>query len=422
MSIWPETYCHTLTECWAVGLPVLGTALGAVGERISADGGGWLIERDADPADILTRLLELKRDRAGVRACRDQVLDWQQRIGRHYDASAMAVSYDLLYREIMERRRCFAAPSELRPSVVLVMEQPGSLAPIRLPLPLANTVDRPVVMRVVAPSFPLGDPGTGPADAVLLPAGAVRPRHVPTLLARCAAARLPVLVEVDEATAALLNTDDPKAEAAWTLVRAGAVVIAGDEQAAALLQAAGVTATRLPLLLDASSWVRPAATSSSEFQVIGFDDDPDLEGLKPVFEDLAALGIARLVTMKTGRALSGKSLLMAFRDQAEACRLAVLPGSSGLSQHWALLCARAGLVVLRGQFPDEPVGETSAGALVLPNAPLAWVRAITDWRWIDTDAIPCDGVACGTHWPRLGRAAKPRCWMHCCGAWLQTIV
>lgn len=378
LSIWPETYCHTLTECWAVGLPVLGVALGAIGERIGADGGGWLIERDAEPAEILARLLELKRDRNGMRARRDQVLDWQQRIGRHYDATAMAVSYDLLYREIMERRRCFGAPAKSRRPVVLVMEQPGSMAPLRLPLPLANTVDRPVLMRMVAPSFPFGDPGAGPADAVLLPAGAVRPRQVPELLARCAAAGLPVVVEVDEATAALLDTGDPKAEAAWTLVRAASGVLAGNGQAAALLQAAGVTATRLPLLLDALSWVRPAATPSPEFRVLAFDDDPDLAALKPAFEDLAALGIARLVTMKSGRASSQESLLAAFRDQAETCRLAVLPGCSGLSEHRALLCARAGLVVLRGQCRGEPVGETAAGALVLSDAPLAWVRAITE--------------------------------------------
>ncbi|HDQ40237.1 MAG TPA: glycosyltransferase [Desulfonatronum sp.] len=42
-SIWPETFCHTLTESWALGIPVLGSDLGAVGERIRKHGGGWVL-------------------------------------------------------------------------------------------------------------------------------------------------------------------------------------------------------------------------------------------------------------------------------------------------------------------------------------------------------------------------------------------
>lgn len=43
-SIWPETYCHTLTESWAAGLPVLASNLGALKERIERAGGGWLLD------------------------------------------------------------------------------------------------------------------------------------------------------------------------------------------------------------------------------------------------------------------------------------------------------------------------------------------------------------------------------------------
>ena len=43
-SIWPETFCHTLTEAWANGIPVLATNLGALKERIETHGGGWLLE------------------------------------------------------------------------------------------------------------------------------------------------------------------------------------------------------------------------------------------------------------------------------------------------------------------------------------------------------------------------------------------
>lgn len=43
-SIWPETHCHTLTELWAAGVPVVAFDFGAVGERLRRIGGGWLVE------------------------------------------------------------------------------------------------------------------------------------------------------------------------------------------------------------------------------------------------------------------------------------------------------------------------------------------------------------------------------------------
>ena len=45
-SIWGETYCHSLTELWACGVPVLTFDMGAIGERIRATGGGWLLPHD----------------------------------------------------------------------------------------------------------------------------------------------------------------------------------------------------------------------------------------------------------------------------------------------------------------------------------------------------------------------------------------
>jgi len=48
LSICPETFCHTLTELWYSGLPVIGTDLGAVGERIKNTNCGWLVEPQAD--------------------------------------------------------------------------------------------------------------------------------------------------------------------------------------------------------------------------------------------------------------------------------------------------------------------------------------------------------------------------------------
>lgn len=43
-SISPETYCHTLTESWICHIPVIGSNIGVVKDRILKRNGGWIID------------------------------------------------------------------------------------------------------------------------------------------------------------------------------------------------------------------------------------------------------------------------------------------------------------------------------------------------------------------------------------------
>ncbi len=43
-SIWPETYCYTLSEAWTCGIPVLTTKIGAQEERVNKNGAGWFLD------------------------------------------------------------------------------------------------------------------------------------------------------------------------------------------------------------------------------------------------------------------------------------------------------------------------------------------------------------------------------------------
>ena len=51
-SIWPESYCFTLSECWRAGVPVVSFAHGAIAERITRNGGGWLAPLDEGSVGI----------------------------------------------------------------------------------------------------------------------------------------------------------------------------------------------------------------------------------------------------------------------------------------------------------------------------------------------------------------------------------
>src|SRR5262249_21912369 len=55
----PESFSYALSDIWSCGLPVLASPYGALGERIAAHGGGWLLPEGFDAAAIAQRLREL---------------------------------------------------------------------------------------------------------------------------------------------------------------------------------------------------------------------------------------------------------------------------------------------------------------------------------------------------------------------------
>ena len=57
-SIWPETFCHTLTEAWSCGIPVIGLNIGVIEDRILKNDGGWIIDIK-NPSDIFDLIMKL---------------------------------------------------------------------------------------------------------------------------------------------------------------------------------------------------------------------------------------------------------------------------------------------------------------------------------------------------------------------------
>ncbi|MHC1550922.1 glycosyltransferase [Phyllobacterium sp. K27] len=103
-SIWPETFCHTLTEMWSCGIPVVALDFGAVGERLKDSGAGWTFDRQ-DPAYVYRRLLEIVDNRNAYADKHDAVINWQNDTGRTNTTKAMATPYDQVYRAAMTGSR-----------------------------------------------------------------------------------------------------------------------------------------------------------------------------------------------------------------------------------------------------------------------------------------------------------------------------
>lgn len=100
-SVWPETYCHTLTEAWGAGIPVLASDIGTLKERVEAHGGGWLLDFE-DTEGSYKRILEIAGDRKGY----ERELERANLQGIK-SVKEMAEGYESLYETVLDERRRF---------------------------------------------------------------------------------------------------------------------------------------------------------------------------------------------------------------------------------------------------------------------------------------------------------------------------
>lgn len=99
LSIWPETYCQTLSEAWAAGIVPIVTDIGALGQRVSHGVNGYKVDPDR-PATLSKLFMEITSDPQAHLAPRARISD-----DLFLDQSQHALLYDEAYREVLERRR-----------------------------------------------------------------------------------------------------------------------------------------------------------------------------------------------------------------------------------------------------------------------------------------------------------------------------
>ena len=73
-SIWPETFCNTITEAWSCGVPIIGTNIGVVEDRIIKNNGGWIIDKD-NPQEIYQLLNSLCENTNKYLDCKENILN-----------------------------------------------------------------------------------------------------------------------------------------------------------------------------------------------------------------------------------------------------------------------------------------------------------------------------------------------------------
>jgi O-antigen biosynthesis protein len=143
LSICPETFCHTLTESWAAGLPVVGSELGAVGERIAVSQAGWVVD-PLDAVAVFQTFLDVRGDETGFATKTRAVRKWQQEVGRTRTIAAMSDDYLDLYRRVRSGTRLLPVDGRRatgRPRVALLAQGHYPEAPATVHVRLATLVE-----------------------------------------------------------------------------------------------------------------------------------------------------------------------------------------------------------------------------------------------------------------------------------------
>lgn len=208
-SITAESFSYVLTEAWAAGIPVLASRLGALGERVTRHGGGWLVDPDS-PEEVYRRILEIAADADGYRRERERTAAAAL---ASPTVEEMAFEYTALYGDLLRARRSFVPVSGARARQCLRVgvflpgdgESPSSHVRVVRRLMDPGLVGEVAWHRTTAERFLAARSDRSGFDVALVQRNAIPPDLVSRFLDRCAVEEVRVVFELDDD----LLSDDP---------------------------------------------------------------------------------------------------------------------------------------------------------------------------------------------------------------------
>ncbi|MCJ8352834.1 glycosyltransferase [Novacetimonas hansenii] len=102
-SIWDETWCHTLTELWAAGVPAMVFDYPTLATRVRESGAGWVYDHKNVKALYLSIIKDLSNPNE-ISQKHSALRHWQTYTGVENNTAAMAAQYENIYREAISRR------------------------------------------------------------------------------------------------------------------------------------------------------------------------------------------------------------------------------------------------------------------------------------------------------------------------------
>jgi hypothetical protein len=101
-SIWNETWCHTLTELWSVGVPAIVFDFPTVAGRVSKSGAGWVYNHK-DVAILYKNIVSEVCNVKNLFEKRLAVIKWQEDEGKLNTNYKMSLKYEKVYHLAIDR-------------------------------------------------------------------------------------------------------------------------------------------------------------------------------------------------------------------------------------------------------------------------------------------------------------------------------
>ena len=317
-SIWPETYCHTLTEAWSSGVPVVALDRGAVGERMRTHGGGWLINSQ-DIQEVYDVLLDVAKNATAYTQKLGEVRQWQQSYGRQNNVATMSAQYHNLYQQVWKVARPFHNIENDEPrtrlGVFVRIDRTGKSNPsthvrvldwLRHP-DVSKRVD---VQFLDVDTFLQDNSGLLNFDIALVQRNTIKPYLVDEFIQVCTQRELPIIFELDDDLMNVPAQKDPQGTYARTAVsikrmlEAASTVIASTHPLAKKIETYNNRVTVIPNALPEFMWLSPAETvdhglenvfkqHAKSFKILYMGNpthSEDLAMVKPAFKRLSREG------------------------------------------------------------------------------------------------------------------------------------
>ena len=208
-SIWDETWCHTLTEMWSVGLPVAVFDMPTVASRVRRSGAGWVLDHRNIPK-LYEQLIEAATDHQEQRDKDDAISRWQTGEGAARTTRAMAADYFDVYRSVLKDA------SIKTPRVAVVcpsnrdLLQANASTFIRIWERTRNSFDREVTYVRMTPESLLGALRIRAIDAAIIQRTAIPKTIARQVLQAFRLAEIPFIFELDDNLLAVPREKDPQ--------------------------------------------------------------------------------------------------------------------------------------------------------------------------------------------------------------------
>ena len=195
LSVWDETYCHTLTEMWSVGLPVVVLDFPNVRNRVSKSGAGWIFE-NLEPRAVWARLIELRSDSDDLNAKGNAALKWQEERGLAQSCRQMATRY----LDVYQNRTITAPNAKIGVIGRQIAQEPqhDTLGADRILERTRNNYGRPMTYLWSDPAALIAQIRLGFVSGAILSARAVSSSLADNFLEIAAQTDTPFILDVDK--------------------------------------------------------------------------------------------------------------------------------------------------------------------------------------------------------------------------------